>query len=369
MRTLTLQEVEDMLHGAAIYGTGGGGSLEEALQVVRTMYAAGKRVKLAGLDEIGDDWLIASPYYVGSVAPPDPEVVKRFAELPVTADEVPTTALRALQAYLGRPIQAVIATELGGNTACAMETAASQDIPLVDADPAGRAVPDLAHSTFHVHGVSIAPFALASRYGDTAVVTAVVNHAHAEMIARNFAILFGNTAGVCDHPVDGRRLKQSVIAGTLTQAERVGRAMRLANERGESPTEAILAAVEGSRSLIDGVIREADWQDVKGFTEGQVVIEPSDAEQGELPVTLWFRNEHMIARRGEQILSIIPELITVLDQKTGMPILNPDCTPGMEVTVVTFPAPAAWESDKGLSIFGPEYIGMSRQTYAAGKGR
>ncbi|MGO0063546.1 DUF917 domain-containing protein [Brevibacillus fluminis] len=368
MRTITLQELEDMLHGACIYGTGGGGSLTEALEVVRNMYAQGKKVELVSLDEVGDDWMVASPYYVGSVSPRAEEIVKRFAHLPVMPEEVPTLAYRALEKYLGKPIQAVMATELGGNTACAMETAASIGIPLVDADPAGRAVPDLAHTTFNVFGVSIAPFALSNRYGDTMIVTNVVDHSHAEMIARGFAIQCGNLAGVCDHPVDGKRLKQSVIKGTLTQAERVGRAMRLANEEGRDPIEAIVAA-GGGQLLMKGIVREADWQDVKGFTEGNVLIDPQAGVADQEPLALWYRNEHMTAKRGGKLLSIIPELIAIVDGKTGMPILNPDCQPGMEVAVITFPAPAAWESDRGLSIFGPEYIGMPRHTYADVKGR
>ncbi|WP_412679548.1 hypothetical protein [Brevibacillus choshinensis] len=59
--------------------------------------------------------------------------------------------------------------------------------------------------------------------------------------------------------------------------------------------------------------------------------------------------------KGE-ILSIIPELLTMFRYETGQPILNPSCKAGMIVDVVTFPAPSAWETEKGLSIFGPEYI-------------
>ncbi|WP_407922540.1 hypothetical protein [Brevibacillus choshinensis] len=36
------------------------------------------------------------------------------------------------------------------------------------------------------------------------------------------------------------------------------------------------------------------------------------------------------------MLSIIPELLTMLDHETGQPILNPSCKAGMIVDVVTF---------------------------------
>lgn len=158
----------------------------------------------------------------GSVAPPSDEIRHRLALLTELPDEVSTLAARALQDYLGKPIQAVIATELGGNTSCAIETAIRLNVPLIHEDPAGRAVPDLAHTIFHIFDVSISPFALANRYGDTVIVQHAVNHDRAEQIARSFATISGNLAGVCDHPIDGSRLKQSVIPNTLTLAERVG---------------------------------------------------------------------------------------------------------------------------------------------------
>ncbi|MFM1655668.1 DUF917 domain-containing protein [Brevibacillus sp. B_LB10_24] len=362
MRTLQLQEVEDILHGACIFGTGGGGSLSEGLELVRGLYGKGKQVTLVPLNEVADDWLVASPYYVGSVAPPDEEVARVLSGLPTAEAHVSTLAARALEAYLGQPLQAVVATELGGNTACAIEAAISLGVPLIDADPAGRAVPDLAHTTFHIFGVSISPFALANRYGDTIIVTETVNHGHAERIARSFATISGNLAGVCDHPVNGQRLRQSVIPGTLTQAERVGQARRLACEEGKSPVAAVIKA-GGGQLLGEGVIREARWQDVGGFIEGEVIIDSGESS----PLSIWFRNEHMVARRGGEIVSVIPELITILNRNTGMPILNPDCQAGMEVAVLTFPAPEAWESARGLGIFGPEYIGLDRSVYPAQK--
>ncbi|WP_028776076.1 DUF917 domain-containing protein [Shimazuella kribbensis] len=366
MRTLHLQEVEDILYGACIYGTGGGGSLDEGLALVRELYKAGKQVTILTLDEVKDNWLIASPYYVGSVAPPSKEVSKRLENLPIIKENVSTIAARALQEYLGEPIQAVIATELGGNTAWAMETAASLGVPLIDADPAGRAVPDLAHTTFNIFDVSITPFSLANKYGDTVIVETAVNHDRAEQIARSFATISGNFSGVCDHPIKGEKLKNSVISGTLTQAERVGRAMRLANDQGDSPVNSVILAGKGEL-LIEGIVSDATWVDTGGFIEGSITVRSINNDRKNTSLNIWFRNEYMIAKRGEEIVSIIPELIVILDRKTGIPILNPNCTTEMDVAVVTFPAPKVWESDKGLTIFGPEYIGLDRDTYFKAK--
>lgn len=359
MRILQLQEAEDILYGACIYGTGGGGSLSDGLDIIRNIYSNGKMIRLIALEDVEDDWLVASPYYVGSVAAPSEEVVEKLRGLKTVEENVSTIATRMLQKNLREKIRGICATELGGNTAWAMEVAASLDIPLIDADPAGRAVPDLAHTTFNLFDVSIAPFALANSFGDSLVVETVANHNRAEDIARTFATISGNYSGICDHPVKGKKFRTSVIKGTISKAEAVGRAMRKANNNEENPIEEIINAGEG-KLLYEGIVREASWKDVEGFIEGSIVIK-SDTETDTMSV--WFRNENMIARIADKIVSIIPELIVILDRRTGKPILNPCCKEGMEVAVLSFPAPPLWESEEGLSLFGPEYIGMEKKDY------
>ncbi len=44
--------------------------------------------------------------------------------------------------------------------------ARSSGIPVVDADGMGRAFPELQMETFHVHGVSGTPMAIANEHGD-----------------------------------------------------------------------------------------------------------------------------------------------------------------------------------------------------------
>ncbi|MEH7123021.1 DUF917 domain-containing protein [Bacillus sp. JJ1503] len=360
MRTLTQQEAEDILYGACIYGTGGGGDLKEGLRIISEIYSNGKQVRMVSLEDVEKDWLIASPYYVGSVASPKKEVVEKLENLLKSKENVSVLAAKSLQKALGKKLDAVIPTELGANIAWAMETAASLNIPLVDADPAGRAVPDIAHTTFNIFDIPIAPFALANKYGDVLIVQSVANHDRAEDIARNFAISSGNIAGMCDHPILGERLMSTVIRDTLTNSERVGKARRLANEQGLSPINPICEAGQG-RILIKGTVTSSNWKDVIGFIEGNITISSLD---GKDYLSLWFRNEHMVARNGDGIVSIIPELITVVDLNDGHPILNPNCKEGMEVAVITYPAPQAWETEKGLAIFGPEYIGENRELYS-----
>ena len=152
MKKLSLGDAQDMLLGCTVLGTGGGGALDEGLALLESAAQLGEFV-VADLDEVRDDDLIASPYTCGAVS--------RFMRnedgepsAPTRADEYPAVrAFRALQEHLGRRVQGVISTELGGgNTAKALYVAAVEGLYIVDADPAGRAVPELQQSMFFVHG-------------------------------------------------------------------------------------------------------------------------------------------------------------------------------------------------------------------------
>ena len=66
-----------------------------------------------------------------------------------------------------RKFHAVSSTELGGeNTAEALHIAAMLNLPIVDADPAGRAVPELQHSTYFLEGMPIYPLSVATNFGE-----------------------------------------------------------------------------------------------------------------------------------------------------------------------------------------------------------
>ncbi len=51
---------------------------------------------------------------------------------------------------------------------------------IVDGDPAGRSVPELQHSTYYLNDINIAPIALVNQFGESAILTNVVNDYRAE---------------------------------------------------------------------------------------------------------------------------------------------------------------------------------------------
>ena len=337
MRELDLQALEDILKGCNILGTGGGGSFERGYETVKRDIDNGKSFRLITLDEVPDEEYIAVPYYCGAIKPSDSKSEKE--RMSSSTESSALVAFRALEKYMNTKFYASISTELGGgNTATALSVAANQDIPAVDADPAGRSVPELVHSTFFVEGIPITPFAVGTETGDMIIVPKVADDDRAEAIARAIAVVSGGLAGVVDHPITGKRLKTSVIPGAISFAESLGKALREARETNKNVIEAIINAGNGYL-LFEGITKaDSNWEIKEGFTYGDILIAGSGKYQDN-EFKIWFKNENLMSWLNEEIYVTAPDLICVLESTTGEPITNPNCKQGTPVSVIGFRAP------------------------------
>jgi len=348
-----------MLEGCALLSTGGGGDPARGWEMVKREYEAGRSFLLASLEELPEDTTTCSVYFTGSTAPKSAEEVARFARLPRPEEPPAYLALRALERHLGRPFGALVSIEYGGlNTAVAVAVAARVGIPLLDADAAGRAVPDLQFSTYYLKGLPIHPLAVCTDFGETAVLERVVDDFRAEDLVRALAVASGGLVATADHPARVADLRGGgVIPGALSRAMAVGRARREAGEAGRDAVEAV-AEAGGGEVLFRGVVREDPrWEDRAGFLFGEMEIEGTGAWAGS-SYRIWFKNENVISWKDGRVDVTVPDLICVLRADDGSPVLNPHAPAGTEVAVVGFPAPEEWLSERGLAILVPRFFGF-----------
>ena len=349
MRELNETEISDVIVGAAILGCGGGGPLADGLADLRRVRAAGLAVVLAGPGEIHPDALVACPYAVGSMTTTDQGAGNRDI-----ADHPAARVIRALAEHIGLPLGALVCGGLGATSiADACVSAAVLGVPVIDADPAGRAVPEIVHSQFALHGLPIAPMALASEDGKATVIEAVVDDAEAEALVRASSAESGAAVWVADHALPWKDLRDASIHGTLTLAERVGAARREAVELGNDPLEALAAAGEG-RVAFRGAVTSLEWREAEGFAVGE--MELTSTEHGER-YRVWFKNENLITWRDGEPDITCPDLIAVVDAATGMPWTNPLASTGSPVAVVGFPCAPSWRTDEGIALLGPRHFG------------
>ena len=356
MRELSVQDVKDIIMGCTVLGTGGGGDPEIGLKLLEDDFKNGRKFILADLDEIPDDGYVASPYVCGSVSPDTEEEIKKYKDFTVKENPTPMIAYQKLEEYMGKPFYGVISTELGGaNTAYTLHIGAMMGKKIVDGDFAGRSVPAIQHNTCNIFNIPMTPFAIATKFGDSAIFTDVVDEKRAETLIRALSVESQNNIGVVDHPTVGATLRNSVVPDAITMAQNVGRIVREERCEGKDPTERLVKEMNG-KDLFCGVVKDTKWNTVGGYTEGDIYI--SGIENNiEDEYRIWFQNENIVSWKNGIIDVTVPDLICMLDEK-GLPVTNPNCFKGQKLRVFALPAPELWKTQKGLELFGPKSFGF-----------
>ena len=250
----------------------------------------------------------------------------------------------------------MISNEIGGsNSVEPMIPAAMSGLPVVDADGMGRAFPEYHLKTFFVYGVSWCPMALSDEKGNTVIIPEAISAKWVERIARSVTVQMGCVACYALSPMTAQQVKTTAVLGTLPLAHNVGQAVLDARERQEDAIGAILETCPG-RVLFTGKVVDLDRRTAAGFARGSVTIDGLGSNAGSRMI-LEFQNENLIARHNGEIICTVPDLICVVDTDRGEPITTELMRYGFRVTVLGFPAPHLWTSEKALKVAGPRAFG------------
>lgn len=355
MRDLSLQKALDILHGCAIMASGGGGYLERGIEKIERNFSESRKLTMVSVEEIPSDGVVASPYYAGALIP---EKERSKVGLKVKYKNETVKAFSLLEDYVGKKFYGSIPIELGGeNTAVAMDVAMQFGIRLIDADTAGRAVPEIRQSSYFVKDVPMFPFSVVSKFGEEVLVKEIADYIRAERIIRDLAAMSASVVGVASHPVNGPVLMKSVIPGTISYAGMLGETLRKSSVRGEDPVKELLKSGKGY-FLFEGVVEsDGEWKEYGGFSTGEHKIRGRNEFKGH-SYRIWFRNENLISWRDDKLDVTSPDIITVVDRNTGIPITNPELKEGTNVAVLGFKSDGIWRKGKGLDIMAPRAFGF-----------
>ena len=358
-RVLDRQALEDILVGCSYLGCGGGGRLAEGTARLADDLKSGLRFELLAVVDLGDDEWAASPYGLGSNAPPTEMEKSRFADLSPAPGDAVESSFRALSAFLHRPFVAAIAGELGPwSTAAALSTAARLKIATLDADRVGRATPEATQDSILTAGLSTVPLAAVTVFGDSLILEKVARGSRVEDLLRAVSVASLGDLGVTDAALSGRDARRPgvLVVGSISHAEALGKAARRAIAAHANPIDAVIAAGSGYR-LFEGAVLDFPWKDEAGFLAGEVAMAGRGAFAGSR-YRVQYQNENIISWRDDQVSVAPPDLIAIADSRTGAAIANPDFQRGQLVTVLGFPAPAIWRTPAGLKVFGPAHFGF-----------
>ena len=348
--------LEDALVGSSYLGTGGGGSLSEARELIGKDLAAGLVFTALPVSALADTDRVACPYGLASLAPASPEMQARLDAIDPVREPV-QLAFETLERHLGQKFAGVILGEIGPlSLAEGLSIAARLGVPALDADTVGRAVPEINQHSVKVAGLALTPIGAATPFGDEMIVGTLGDPSRAEDILRSVAVA-SRSCGVADSPITGAQAKAdgTLVKGSLTLAREIGAAVRAAKSSGTDPIEAARLAGDGFL-LFTGTVSDFDWRDEDGFLVGELALAGSGDFAGQRFDTQ-YRNEHLIARRDGKVVATCPDLISVIDMESFDGVNNPDFTTGQEVSVLGFRCDTLWRTEAGLAVFSPRYFG------------
>jgi DUF917 family protein len=345
VREIDAQQLKDIARGAGILGTGGGGDpYLGALAALRTFEECGPPTVLDP-DELDDDALVALPVMVGAPVP----LIEKFSFGPELV-----TVFHALNDAVGGKITALMSPEMGGvNSLVPLILSSRLGLPVVDADGMGRAYPQIDLTTFTLYDIAAAPFALADEHGNSVIINGVTNR-WVERIARAAVVEFGAICPGMGFPVSGARLKQGAVLRTLTYAEQIGRAIRVAHET-KANAVAEIVRVTGGYELFRGKITDVQRRTEHGWSIGEAVVSGMEQFSDE-SMTVSFQNENLVAWRNGRTVASVPDLITILDAESGEAITTERLRYGFRVVVLGIPCDEKWRTPAGVVLGGPRHF-------------
>jgi DUF917 family protein len=349
-----LENVDDLARGAAILGTGGGGDPYLGSLMLRQAIRDHGPIDLIDVEQLGDDDFVVPFAMMGA-----PTVL--VEKLPNGAEMV--AALRAMERYRGERASAILCAEIGGiNALLPLVLAARCGLPVVDGDGMGRAFPQLQMVTYHIFGVPLAPMVMTDEYSNTVLFECADAH-DVERLSRNLVVAMGGGSSNCLYPMHGRDAKRSMVRTTLSLALGLGRTVREARRSSGDPFGELLAYLRTTpyyqhcRVLFEGKTVDLLRETKAGWALGRVVIEGTGACTGRR-LDVQFQNEHLVAREGERVRAIVPDLIAVLDAVTAEPITTEGLKYGQRVKLLGVSAAPIMRSDAALAVFGPQAFGL-----------
>lgn len=357
--------MDAFLEGAVLYGTGGGGEAAWGRSIMENDFARGRTYRFISPEDVPDDSFICSGGIMGSVASLGAisyeEVVDGWeAFFPLVE------AIRTMERLCNRKVDYLIPFEIGAlNSPVIFSAAARLGIPCIDGDAVGRAAPETQMSSFIGNGVDLYPMPVVDRNGNASVVLSADSPTYADEIGRLIVVKGGGMAANAHYSMSGAQMKQACVPGMMSKALEAGEAI-LAASNGDETAAAVRRIESEARMLFTGTIANIEGADRGGFYLTDVMLQGTGEAEGKT-AKLVIKNETMAIWIEGELRCMFPDLILMVDSRTGKPIPTIELKKNRELILIGVPCPpavfASLQSEKGTVAFGPARYGYDQLTY------
>ena len=319
--------LHQLVYGGAVLGGGGGGSLAAGLQSAREILAAGVP-RVVPLSALPDEAILVTLSAVGGPGGAPPARPVPFAH-----------ALGLFESFTHQAIEGYLSSEVGPCTVThGMRESINTGVPVVDAPANGRAHPLFVMGSLGSHlwpGEPTATVAVGAIPGSSVRVEVAVraNVNTAARIVRERATRSGVPLAVVRNALPAAMVRQHAAVGALAFAQRVGGVLLSEIDQGPLAVLAGLTSYMGGRVLARGRVTAARLAERGGFTLGVIKIRGADGSEVRVPVC----NGYMGVLRRGRALAGFPDLVTLFDGVTGLPLAWPEVRMNRLVAVFAVP--------------------------------
>ena len=352
MTQLTADMLADLSAGAAFLATGGGGDPHLTyLSACEGLKAYGPATMIAP-EDLDDDALVVA---LGAVGAPTTSL-----ELLPSIDES-IAVLEAYKRLTGRKVDAVVSFEIGGgNSLIPIVAAAANNIPVIDGDGMGRALPEATMMTYAIAGIAPTPAVALDYSGHTELIEAETTEEY-EQIIRAFSMQRGGMALSAEFQMTGRQMKDCIVPNTVSLSIELGKILRsragTADQMAAQIEQVFAPSIYGAfRQLFTGIVSDMSTCVVGGYDVGKAEIAPLIEDEPAL--TIDIKNEYLTAKLDGKLLASVPDLICILDSETAEPINAERLRYGQRVSVFAVGCPAHYRTEAALNVVAPRGFGF-----------
>lgn len=337
MRLIQKNEWKDIVCGANLLGTGGGGTIAGALSILKNVKPP---VTLTSIDELNDRSLACSVFGVGGKQVCDPIIASK-------------NALSLFQKILGEKISVIVSVEVGPmSIANTIFISGNLNIPILDSDIVGlRSSPEVFLETISIAGLKRTPCVIADDKGNSAILRKSREPKELDKFFRDFAISVGGDAYVAGYPLKIGSLKNIVPKDSITISQDVGEQLKKL-KRNKINLGAFCKTTQWEL-LNTGQIIEQIRDDSGGFSKGRYRIE-SDKDMFEV----LFKNENLVLLKNDRVSLTCPDSISLLDLANFEGINNFEDNSYKKVAILGKKAIPIWRTSKGKKLFSPKNLGL-----------
>ncbi|RKX41992.1 MAG: hypothetical protein DRP33_04475 [Thermotogae bacterium] len=326
MRTVDPGELEALIEGAAILGTGGGGDREFGIAILEDDVRKSREWIMIDPVDVPDEALVVSGGIMGSVKALLEKSVRAIVEKWENDFEL-LNVTRLMERYLKQDVAYFVPFEIGClNTPVVMTLCARMGIPMIDGDGLGRAAPETQMTSFIGHDIRLCPMPLIDTERNAIIVDSDDIFLPDE-VGRWFITKSGQMGANNHYPMTGKQLKKAVIPNTVTKAIELGKLVATQDNAVEKVADFL-----GGKVLLSGEVVGVEEEDRGGF-----FYKFASITDGHNTVRITIKNEYMLCRFNEQIVTVFPDLIVVVDEN-GRGVMSTDLMKGKNVTVIVAPA-------------------------------